>query len=487
MEKDGMKMMVKVTKRETVKAVMPLQEYWLPHSNLDLLLPPLDVSVFFCYTKTVVNPNPDGAMVGAPPTFASMIEALKSSLAQVLVSYYAFAGEVVMNSVSEPETLCNNSGVDFVEAAASFQLRFLDLYDPDESVQGKLLPTKRRGVLAVQATEFECGGIVVACTFDHRVADAYSANMFLLSWAEMCRSSKVTIVPCFRRSLLYPRYQNHCYPHHLGIDQMYVTLSELPPSPPRPSKSMQEPDDGAANSSLISRIYYVTASQLQQLQQLASSGVDRKRTKLEAFSSFLWKMLAKSTSVDSGGVGMLTTVSVGIVVDGRTKLIRADMSSYFGNVLSILIGEENASELVERPLSSVAAALHELLHTAATEEHFLALIDWVEAHRPEASMTRIYSKGTEGGGGGGSLAFVVSSGLRFPMSEIDFGWGRPVFGSYHFPWGGETGYVMPMPSPISNGDWIVYMHLLQPQINFIETEAAHFFRPLNFKYLIHNA
>ncbi|KAK4790371.1 hypothetical protein SAY86_017675 [Trapa natans] len=69
--------------------------------------------------KTVVNPNPDGAMVGAPPTFASMIEALRSSLDQVLVSYYAFAGEVIVNSVSEPETLCNNSGVDFVEAAAS--------------------------------------------------------------------------------------------------------------------------------------------------------------------------------------------------------------------------------------------------------------------------------------------------------------------------------------------------------------------------------
>lgn len=153
--KDEMTMKVEVTKRETVSAVLPLQEHWLPLSNLDLLLPQLDVGVFFCYTRTaaISDDKDNGTMMRSPElTFGSMVGALKASLAKVLVSYYAFAGEMVVNSASEPEILCNNSGVDFVEAAADIELQHLNLYNPDESVEGKLVPSKKRGVLAVQVS-----------------------------------------------------------------------------------------------------------------------------------------------------------------------------------------------------------------------------------------------------------------------------------------------------------------------------------------------
>jgi hypothetical protein len=35
----------------------------------------------------------------------------------------------------------------------------------------------------MQVTKFRCGGVVVGCTFDHRVCDAYSFSMFLVAWA----------------------------------------------------------------------------------------------------------------------------------------------------------------------------------------------------------------------------------------------------------------------------------------------------------------
>ncbi len=76
-------------------------------------------------------------------------------------------------------------------------------------------------------------GMVVACTFDHRIADSYSANMFLASWAEMCRSSSISVFPSFHRSLLYPRRQSTSS-HHLnpGLDNLYVPISKLPAPPP---------------------------------------------------------------------------------------------------------------------------------------------------------------------------------------------------------------------------------------------------------------
>ncbi|XP_030551225.2 coniferyl alcohol acyltransferase-like [Rhodamnia argentea] len=483
----GGEFVLKLDKREVVAAPLPMQEHWLHLSNLDLLLPPLDFGVFFCYI------NPTTTSTSQRLEYGSMVRILKAALAQALISYYALAGEVVQNSVGEPELLCNNRGVDFVEAFADIELCHLNLYNPDETIEGKLVPAKKRGVLAVQATELKCGGIVVACTFDHRIADAYSANMFMVFWAETARSdAPISLPPSFRRSLLHPRRPLCVNP---SLDRMYVPISALPP-PPKHKQQVDdefEPTTSRDDDRLVSRIYYVTAAQLSELQHTTSSN-GSKRSKLESFSAFLWKMVAESSASSSSLVAnnednkMISRM--GIVVDGRYRLMSQDgddkptpMASYFGNVLSIPFGEKRAREVVEKPLSWVAEAVHEFVEGAATREHFLDLIDWVEEHRPAPGVTRIYCKLGSEEEEEGSTAFVVSSGLRFPVSEMDFGWGKPVLGSYHFPWGGETGYVMPMPSPLSNGDWVVYLLLSRSQLAFIESKAPTVFRPLTPQYL----
>ncbi|RDX61458.1 Shikimate O-hydroxycinnamoyltransferase, partial [Mucuna pruriens] len=288
--------------------------------------------------------------------------------------------------------------------------------------------------------------------------------MFLVSWAEMAQPNIAIAVatasyqPCFRRSLLSPRYPGSIHP---SLHQMYTSISEIPPS----------------TTTLLSRIYYVTADQLHYMQSLAAT-----RTKLECFSAFLWKMMAQAASRDKNSKNVVA--KMGIVVDGRKRLSNGDkereamMECYFGNVLSIPFGGKLVEELVEEPLGYVVEAVHEFLEVATTKEHFLGLIDWVEARRPIPGVAKIYCcKATEG------PTFVVSSGQRFPEDKVDFGWGKVVFASYHFPWGGEAGYVMPMPSPLGNGDWVVYMHLTKRQLEIVESEAAHIFRPLTWDYL----
>ncbi|CAI0409939.1 unnamed protein product [Linum tenue] len=443
---------VTAVRNELVAAVLPVQEHWLPLSNLDLLLPPVDVGVFFCY-----HAPPDGG--------DAAVAGLKKGLAQVLVSYYAFAGEVVMSSGGEPELLCNNRGVEFCVAyAADVELRELDLYNPDDSVEGKLVPVKKDGVLAVQVTELRCGGIVVGCSFDHRVADAYSFNMFLVSWAESARSRPISTLPSFRRSLLNPRRP---LSHNSALDDMYVPIASLPPPPP-PS---------AAAPALISRIYHVSSDELIKLQTLANGNNNNKKnrfSKLESFCAHLWQLVARSTRGDKNDV----VTKMGIVVDGRSRL-GPEMGSYFGNVLSIPYGGKMASELVGSSLGQVAGGVHEFLGRGASREHFLGLVDWVEAHRPEPAISKIYSTGSADG-----PAFVVSSGRGLPVGQVDFGWGLPGFGSYHFPWGGTAGYVMPMPSPKREGDWVVYMHLFEEQLALIEREAASVFRPFAWDYVV---
>lgn len=57
---------------------------------------------------------------------------------------------MVPNIVGEPELLCNNRGVDFVEAVADIELQCINFYNPDDSIEGKFVPKKKNGVIAIQ-------------------------------------------------------------------------------------------------------------------------------------------------------------------------------------------------------------------------------------------------------------------------------------------------------------------------------------------------
>lgn len=144
---DSFRSPVIVKRKEVVAALLPMQNHWLPMSNLDLLLPPLDVGIFFCYKK---QKHAGSGIIF--PQEENMVNVIKKALAHVLVSFYPFAGELVENSLGEPELLCNNRGVDFVIAYADFSLKELDLYHPDESIHEMLVPSKSHGALSIQVS-----------------------------------------------------------------------------------------------------------------------------------------------------------------------------------------------------------------------------------------------------------------------------------------------------------------------------------------------
>lgn len=295
-----------------------------------------------------------------------------------------------------------------------------------------------------------CGGMVLGCTFDHRVADAYSFNMFLLAWANTTAGKPISPLPNFLRSVLTPR--NPDDRPQPSIDRLFIPVSHLSlhnqPSP-----------------ETLNRIYYITSANIHCLQKLTTKH-GKAKTKLEAFIAYLWKLV--------GQIGKESALAthMGVVVDGRRRL-GPTMDSYFGNVLSI---PYSSSSVEEMGMDDVAEVVHEMVLAAATGEHFRALVDWVEERRPEAAVARVYVE--EG------LPVVVSSGIRFPAAEVEFGWGKAALGSYHFQWPGSAGYVMPMPSPKGNGDWVIYTHLSRALVTALEADPCGFFRRLTADYLL---
>ncbi|KAI3731686.1 hypothetical protein L1987_62875 [Smallanthus sonchifolius] len=420
---------INVIEKVVVLAKEPWNDHWLPFTNLDLLVPPFDVGSFFCYKKP------------SHGSFPTMLDTLKVSLSRALGLYYPLAGEILFNEASgENQIHCNNRGVDFTEAVADVVLKELNLYNPDESIEGKLMPKKLHGVLAIQVTELKCGGIVIGCMFDHRAADGYSANMFISSWAEIARSETSSVLPSFHRSILDPRRPTT---YSLSIDNMYTSF-EPPTKPPH------DHNNKSGDHVLINRVYYIEGEQLNMVQRLASEN-GRKRSKLVSFTSFLWKNVCLSME-DSENYNQMCNVA--LVVDGRSRLSQGDgeekeklMSSHFGNVLSMPFGSKRSQELKDMSLSDIATEVHEFLKTATVKDHFLDLIDWVEEHRSQPLVSIPFASK--------EMSVVVSSGTRFHiMDKVDFGWGKVVFGSCHVPSDRNDCFVMTLPSPSINDDWV---------------------------------
>ncbi|KAK9276013.1 hypothetical protein L1049_005544 [Liquidambar formosana] len=431
---------VNFTGESIVKAMGPSREpHVLTLSNLDLLSGRFPVTYFYFYHRPVEN------------SFTSIIEALKSSLSETLNHYYPFAGRIVQNpNSSEPEIICDNNGALVVEAHANIPLKQLDWYDLNQTLQGKLVSIKNDFPLQVQVTYYTCGGVSITFTFDHALGDASTFGKFLLTWSEIALKKPISCIPDHRRNLrarFPPTY-------HPSLDQTFVacTIEEIRNMP--------------TTNILLKRLYFVDESSISRLQQLASTNGD-KRSKIEAFSAYIWKVMV-------GAIGKShAKCKMGWLVDGRSRMGKdenSSMSNYVGNVLSLAVGEASVMELKQGSMSDVAKIVHEAISKVTNEAHFLDLIDWIECHRPGLMLSKIVL-------GQGGPALVLSSGRRFPVAELDFGFGSPVLGTVC-----STiekigvGYINQRPSARGDGSWTVSA-ILWPELA-LALESDSVFQPM---------
>lgn len=442
------KLTVKFSRKSVVKAINPLPEpLSLPLSNLDLLSGrfPVTYLYFFHRSKPLVD------------DFGALVESLKSSLAQTLDYYYPFAGQLVQNpKTRETEIFCDNNGALVVEAHTNIPLKKLDFYNLNQTFQEKLVSIQPDLPLQIQVTDYTCGSISIAFTFDHALGDASSFGKFITSWSEIAQNKPISSLPDHSRHLrsrFPPKY-------HPSLDKTFIkcTIEEI--------QNMQ------TNYILLKRLYHVDASSINMLQSLASvEGV--KRTKIEAFSAYVWKKMIGTIHQS------YEKCKMGWLVDGRERMGRSRrncLSNYIGNVLSLALGEARIHVLKEASIPEIAKIVHEAISEVNNEDHFLDLIDWVECHRPGLMLAKAVL-GQEG------PVLVVSSGRRFPVSEVDFGFGSPLLGTvYTSVERIGVGYMNQRQSGSGDGSWTVSA-ILWPELA-AALEADPIFQPMSASHLL---
>ncbi|PVH33908.1 hypothetical protein PAHAL_8G091000 [Panicum hallii] len=447
---------IRVVSRQMVKASDPsIKTHILAVSNLDLVPQSLPIAMVCIYSRA---PTAGGVN--------DVTASFEAGLPSLLNHYFPLAGRIVTNPSSGlPEIHCNNHGAELVVGEAGVSLASLDYDAMNVSLRKVLLPCGGQDVaLSVQLVSFACGGFTVAWRSNHLVVDGTALTSLVGAWSELARSGGTLAAgarPNHDRSVFRPRATPA---YSASLDKAFTPLD-----------ARWQVNVLTTSESFVQRFYYIDASDIARLRDLASRDGGERVTRVQALSAYLWKALA-------GVVGAADArCRMGWWVNGRPRLtapeLRDATRNYVGNLITLVEREVSVQEVQRMPLPEVAAMAREAIAAPAYEEHFQELVDWVELHK-----TRRYMKTTNLGLGSPTL--VLSPITSFPV-DTDFGFGSAVIAlPVTMPAARMcTGFVQTLAKPGSDGSWIAAAVLWPRLAAALEADEPRIFRPLTAEYL----
>lgn len=251
---------VEVISAETIKPSSPTSHHLrhYPLSFLDQLSPPVFMPLILFYHKDTALSNEERA------------DLMKRSLSITLTRFYPLAGRVKNNNHID----CNDEGVHYVQARVNCNLDHV-LNNPVPGFMNRFLPFELDDVkempLAVQVSFFQCGGLALSISLSHEVGDALSLFMFINSWAATGCGNADVPTPLFDSATLFP-----------PVNMSGVQLST-----------------GIVKESIMTKRFIFDSATIAALREKYSSAAQNQRrpSRVEALSSFLWSRFMASTQV----------------------------------------------------------------------------------------------------------------------------------------------------------------------------------------------
>ncbi|KAF5198839.1 Benzyl alcohol o-benzoyltransferase [Thalictrum thalictroides] len=259
-------------------------------------------------------------------------------------------------------------------------------------------------LLLIQVTRLLCGGFTVAIRFNHTMCDGPGFIQFLTAVSEIaCGVCVPSIRPIWKRELLSARNppQVSCE-HHI--------YQELPDSKGTPLLD----DMVQAQSSFFFGPEDIAVLRSQVPPHL------RKCSRFEIISACLWRCRTMALSLNPND-----EVRLACIVNSRTILNPPLPVGFYGNAFGFPVARSTAGKLCQNPLG-YALELVKKAKADGTEEFMRSTADLlVEKGRLQYVVERTY---------------IISDVTRLGFTDIDFGWGKPVFS-------GPTG-AMPLEASI---------------------------------------
>ncbi|KAI3455220.1 hypothetical protein Pfo_011883 [Paulownia fortunei] len=334
---------------------------------------------------------------------------------------------------------CNAEGVLFVEAESDGVVDDFGEFAPTLELRG-LIPAVdySQGIstyplLVLQVTHFKCGGVSMGVGMQHHVADGFSGLHFINTWSDMARGLDITIPPFVDRTLL--RASDPPQPQFKHIEY-------------HPPPAMKTPDqhktDAAATETAVS-IFKLTRDQLNTLKAKSKEdGNTVTYSSYEMLAGHVWRCACRAR-----GLPQEQDTKLYIATDGRSRLRPSLPQGYFGNVIFTATPVAVSGDLLSKPVWYAASKIHDAL-ARMDNDYLRSALDYLELQPDLKALVR------------GAHTFRcpnlgITSWVRLPIHDADFGWGRPIFMG---PGGiAYEGLSFVLPSPTNDGSLSVAISL----------------------------
>ncbi|XP_014517797.1 benzyl alcohol O-benzoyltransferase [Vigna radiata var. radiata] len=328
------------------------------------------------------------------------VQVIRQALSQTLVFYYPFAGRLTEGPHRKLMVDCTGEGAMFIEADADVTLdQFGDSLQPPFPCFHELLyvPAPQQitdtPLLIVQVTRLRCGGFILAFCFNHTMCDGAGLSQFMRTWTEMARcATKPSIPPVWCRELLMARHPPRITCNHREYEHVPDTVN------------------GAVTSNqhdMVLRSFFFGPSQIATIRGLVPPHLQHCTT-FDLITACFWRCRTKALQIEAD-----EDVRMMVIVNARARLNPPLPVGYYGNAIAYPATVTTAGKLCENPFG-YAVNLINKVKGEVTEEYVHSVADLLVS-KGRCSFTAVRS-------------FIVSDLRRFSFREIDFGWGKALYG-----------------------------------------------------------
>lgn len=311
--------------------------------------------------------------------------------------YYPLAGRLKDGYDRKLMVECNAEGVLFIEADANFTLEQLgdDIQPPCPYLNQLLYNVPGSDgilgcpLLLIQVTRLACGGFIFAVRLNHTMCDGFGLVQFLEAIEDMARGERSpTIFPTWERYILNARNPPQVTCIHHEYDEI---------------NNNEVPSDNMAHKS-----FHFGSKELKTLRNQLPFHLKNCST-FELLTAFIWKCRTIALKLEPEEIAR-----VSCTIDIRRNRYKMDIpSGYYGNAFAFPAVCSKAEQLCKNPIG-YAVELVKKAKPQMNEEYIRSVADLMVI---KGRQIKYPTRGN----------FIVSDISNVGLTEVDFGWGKPIY------------------------------------------------------------